>query len=487
MRLGCVRGAWGTVMKSNPADDENLLVKGVGGWDATLITIGSVLGTGVFITTGDIARSLPHAGMILLVWIVGGLLTLTGALTYAELGGMFPRAGGQYHYLREAYGPFWGFLFGWAAFLVIMSGGIATLAVGFGEYLGAYIPYFSTSHVLFAIHLDKIVWTVNGGQVAGAAAICFLTAVNYIGLREGTGLQNLVTIAKIGSILGLVGFGFLVPVAADAGRAIIAPLPSGNLWTAFGVGMIAAFWSYDGWYAVSNMAGEMKKPSRDLPVGIIAGVIAVTLLYFLMNLVYVRALSVSEMAATSRIGETAAIVLFGPLGGRVITAAVLVSTFGCISSTILYAARIYFPMARDGSFFPSLARIHPRYLTPAACLVAQGIWSTVLTFSGSYEQLYTYVVFAVVIFHAATGAAVFVLRRKRPHADRPYRTWGYPLVPAIFVLSSALLVVNTLRERPFESLIGTIIIAAGVPGYLFWRRRSSQRKHLTKAAPEHPL
>jgi APA family basic amino acid/polyamine antiporter len=462
-------------MKVNPAGDEHLLIRGVGGWDATLITIGSVLGSGVFITTGDIARSIPHAGMILLVWIVGGMLTLTGALTYAELGAMFPRAGGQYHYLREAYGPFWGFLFGWAAFLVIMSGGIATLAVGFGEYLGAWIPYFSTGHILFSLPVGFVTWTVNGGQVGGAAAICFLTAVNYVGLREGTGLQNLVTIAKIGSLLGLAGLGFLVPGPVEASRAILAPLPSGGLWVAFGVGMIAAFWSYDGWYAVSNMAGEMKRPSRDLPLGIITGVVAVTLLYSLMNLVYIRALPVSDMAATGRIGETAAHALFGPVGGRVITAAVIISTFGCISSTILYAARIYFPMACDGSFFPALARINPRYRTPGACLVAQGIWSVVLTFSGTYEQLYTYVVFAVVVFHAATGAAVFVLRHTRPDAPRPYRTWGYPLVPAVFVLSSVLLVANTLRERPFESLIGTAIIAAGVPGYLFWRRRASRR------------
>jgi APA family basic amino acid/polyamine antiporter len=461
-------------MDSPSSTGDPALVRGIGAWDATLITIGSVLGSGIFITTGDIARSLPHGGLIVLVWIAGGLLTLTGALTYAELGSMFPRTGGQYHYLKEAYGPLSGFLFGWAAFLVIMTGGIAALSVGFGEYLGYYIPFFSTGHILFSFPLGSVTRTVNGGQLAGAIVIAVLTAVNYVGLRKGALLQNVVTVAKVASLLGLAGFGLLVPARTDPSGALLASLPSGNAAAAFGVGMIAALWSYDGWYAVSNIAGEMKKPSRDLPVGLIAGVLAVTLLYTVMNLVYVRALSIDEMAATGRIGESAAHVLFGPVGAQIVTAAVIVSIFGCISSTILYAARIYLPMAREGSFFPALATIHPRYRTPGACLIAQGVWSAVLTFSGSYEQLYTYVVFALVVFHSATGAAVFVLRRTRPEAARPYRTWGYPVMPALFVLVSLALVANTLRERPIESLIGSAMIAAGIPAYLFWRRRAGQ-------------
>jgi APA family basic amino acid/polyamine antiporter len=243
---------------------------------------------------------------------------------------------------------------------------------------------------------------------------------------------------------------------------------------AFGVAMIAVFWSYDGWYAVTNLGGEMRRPQRDLPLGLIGGTLALTLLYTAMNLVYVRALPVEAMGATNRIGEATAAVLFGPSGARLITAAVLVSTFGCISSTILYAARIYLPMARDGVFFPALARIHPRYLTPAACIVAQGVWSSLLTFSGTYEQLYTYVVFAVVLFHAATGAAVIVLRYTRPREPRPYRTWGYPLVPLLFVLSSLALTANTLLEKPAESLIGLGILALGVPAYLWWRKRGKE-------------
>jgi APA family basic amino acid/polyamine antiporter len=214
----------------------------------------------------------------------------------------------------------------------------------------------------------------------------------------------------------------------------------------------------------------MRRPGRDLPLGLILGTAIVTLLYTLLNLVYVRALSVEEMAATPRIGEAAAVALFGPLRGRLINVAVLISTFGCISSTILYAARIYLPMAQDGVFLPALARIHPRYQTPAACVLAQGLWSILLTFSGSYEQLYTYVVFAVVFFHVLTGAAVLVLRRTRPEAERPYKTWGYPFVPLVFVAASAALVLNTLVEKPTESLIGLVILALGIPAYLYWRR-----------------
>ncbi len=459
------------------SENDRSLVRSLGPWDAALITIGSTLGSGIFITTSDIARGLPHAGLILLVWIVGGLLTLAGALTYAELGGMFPKAGGQYHFLKEAYGRFWGFLFGWAAFFVIMTGGIATLAVGFGEYLGSYLPFFSTSHALFSMPLGPWSWTVNGGQLAGALAIIFLTVVNYVGLREGVGLQNLVTVAKVGSVLGLAAFGLLAEARIDAVQAIAAPLPQRGLLAAFGIGMIAALWSYDGWYAATNMGGEMRKPSRDLPLGLIGGTVAITALYALVNWVYIRALSVDEMAATSRIGEAATRALFGPMGGRFITAAILVSIFGCISATILYAARIYLPMAEDKCFFPSLASVHPRFRTPSSCLIAQGVWGIVLTCSGSFEQLYTYVVFSVVLFHAATGIAVFVLRRQRPEAHRPYRTWGYPWVPVLFILSSLLLVINTLMEKPVESVIGLVILALGVPAYFFWQRNSNQGTH----------
>ena len=445
------------------------LVRRLGVWDGVLVTIGSVLGTGIFLTTADVARAVPHAGLVLLAWVAGGVLTLAGALTYAELGVLFPKAGGQYHYLKEAYGPLWGFLFGWTSFLITMSGGIATLAVGFGEYLGFFVPFFATKHVLFALPIGSWTWTVNGGQLAGALAIVAITAVNCLGLKEGAFVQNAVTVVKVASIVGLAALGLFA--APQTTPDYTAPLPTGGLLAAFGVAMIAVLWSYDGWYGFTFLAGETREPARSLPWGLVGGTLAVTALYVLMNLVYLRALPVAQMADTGRIGETAASVLFGPWGARIISAAVLVSTFGCLSSTILYAARIYLPMAQDGLFFRSLAVVHPKHLVPVGCLLAQGVCAVAQVSSGTYEQLYTYVVFALFLFHAATGAAVLVLRRTRPDAPRPYRTWGYPFVPLLFVATSLAFVVNTLVEKPVESGIGLAIVALGVPAYAFWRAR----------------
>jgi APA family basic amino acid/polyamine antiporter len=454
----------------SPADRNETasLVRGLGTWDATLLTIGSVIGTGIFITTADIARVLPGQGWILLVWLVGGLLTLAGALTYSELGALYPHAGGMYHYLKEAYGPLWGFLYGWAAFLIIMSGGIAALAVAFGEYLGSFLPFFSTRNVLLSVPLASWSWSVSGGQVAASLAILGLTAVNHMGLRQGAAVQNLLTVLKVGSIVVIVGIGFLVEAPADHSWTVGKP-PSGLL-AAFGVGMIAALWTYDGWYGPTFSAGEMRHPARNLPLGLIGGTAVIMALYVLLNLVYFRALPVDRMVATPRIGETAAEALFGGGGARLVALAVVVSTFGCLAATILYSSRIYLPMARDGVFFRALARVHPRHRTPGRSLWAQSSWAVLLTLSGTYEQLYTYVVVAAVLFHVATGAAVFVLRRKRPELERPYRVWGYPIVPALFVLASMLLVANALFEKPVESLLGLGLVVLGIPAFLWWRR-----------------
>ncbi|MEZ5331049.1 MAG: amino acid permease [Thermoanaerobaculia bacterium] len=448
------------------------LVRGLSALDGALLTVGSVIGTGIFITSADVARVLPHAGLVLLVWAVGGILTMAGALTYAELGALFPRAGGMYCYLKEAYGTLWGFLYGWTCFLVIMSGGIAALAVAFGVYLGSFVPFFATTNVLLAVPLPGWTWTLSGGQVAAVLAILALTAINHAGLRQGVATQNLLTWLRIGSIVAFAALGFLAPARAEI--AVGLPLPSSGLLAAFGVAMIAVLWTYDGWYGLTFSAGEMKDPRRGLPLGLIAGTLAILVLYMLMNLVYLRALTLPEMAATPRIGETAAAALFGPVGARVVSAAVLVSTFGCLSASILYSSRIYLPMAEDGVFFRGLAAVHPVHRTPHRSLWAQSLWAVLLTVSGTYEQLYTYVIFAAVLFHVATGAAVFVLRRTRPDAPRPYRVWGYPVVPGLFLLASIVLVVNTLVERPVESLWGLALVAAGLPAYALWRRAAEK-------------
>jgi len=445
------------------------LVRALGAWDGALITIGAVIGTGIFLTTSDMARVLPHPGLILLVWLLGGLLALAGALTYAELGVLFPRAGGIYDFLKEAYGPLWGFLYGWASFFVIMSGGIAALSVGFGEYLGSFFPFLSTSHVLVSAPIGPWRWTFNGGQLAGVGGILVLTVVNQLGVKEGAWVQNGLTLLKLGGIavflVAALGWPSPLPVASGA----VPP----HALTGFGVAMIAALWTYDGWYGLTFSAGEMKDPGRNLPLGLIIGTAAVGALYLLVNVVYLRTLSLADMASHPRVAEAVAAALMGPVGARLLSAVVVISTFGCVSSTILYSSRIYQPMAVDGVFFRSLAVIHPRYRTPVRSLWAQSAWAMVLTASGTYEQLFTYVVFAALLFHVATGAAVFVLRRTRPDAPRPYRVWGYPVVPILFILSSLLLVQNTLFEKPLESVLGLFLVALGVPAYLYWRRRSA--------------
>jgi APA family basic amino acid/polyamine antiporter len=455
------------------------LVRGLGTWDAALLTIGSVVGTGIFLTTGDMARVLPDPVLILWVWAAGGLLTLAGALTYAELGVLFPRAGGLYHYLREAYGPLPGFLYGWIAFLVIMSGGIAAIAIAFGQYLASFVP--SLGQTLWTLSLP---WgssleplEITGVQLAAVGAIALLTAVNHLGLEEGTWVQNALTVLKVGSILAFGALGLLAPLAPIAERVAVsgsgAPsLPGGGaLLVAFGTAMIAALWTYDGWYGLTCSAGEVRDPARSLPRGLILGTAAVIGLYLLLNLAYVRALPIAELAAAPRVGEAAAAALFGPGGARLVSLAVLVSAFGCLSATILYSSRIYLPMAADGLFFRSLATVHPRFRTPVRCLWAQSGWAALLTLSGTYAQLYTYVVFSSILFHVATAAAVFVFRRRRPELPRPYRTWGYPVVPALFIAACVLLLGNTLAASPTESLLGLGLLALGLPAYLLFRRR----------------
>lgn len=453
---------------------ESGLKRELGFFDAASLTVGAVLGTAIFLTPADIARALPHAGLILVVWIAGGLLTLAGALTYAELGAMYPRAGGQYHYLKEAYGALPAFLFGWASFFVIMSGGIAAIAAGFGEYLGLFVPFFSNAHRILSVPIGQGTWTLSGGQLGGALGIAVLTAINAYGVREGARVQNLLTVLKVGSLGLFVVLGLFV--AAPVSPRLFAPLPAAPIAAPFGVALIAVLWAYDGWYNATFSAGEMRDPGRTLPRGLVAGTLAVVLVYATVNFVYLRALPLPTLADSPRVGEAAAVALFGPGVARLVSLAILVSMFGCLSANILACSRIYQPMAQDGLFFSALARIEPKHAVPLASLVAQGLWATVLVLSGTFEQLFTYVVFIEVVIFAATGAAIFTLRRTRPEADRPYRAWGYPVVPAFFVAASAAVAVNTVVAKPVESISGLGLLALGLPAYAIWRRRSSRRR-----------
>jgi len=461
------------------AEPERATAEGIGlerrltTWGAALLTVGSVVGTGIFLTSADIARRLPHDGWMIAVWGAAGLLSLAGALTYAELGAAFPRAGGIYHYLKEAWGPLAGFLYGWTSFLVIMSGGIAALAVGFGTYLGGFVPFFGVDHVLLAVPLGPWTWTVNGAQLAAAIAIVLLSWINERGLAAGAGTQNLLTVAKGGAIAFLVAAGFLFAARVDPEwTAPIAGL-DGSLAVAFGAAMVAALWTYDGWYGATFQAGEMKDPARALPRGLVYGTLAVTALYVAVNVVYARALAPAEMAASARVGEAAAAALAGATAARWVAAAVVVSTLGCLAATILYASRIYPAMAADGVFFRRVAAIDPKTRVPVASLRLQALWSVALTVSGTYEQLYTYVVFAALLFHVATAAALFRLRRSRPDLERPYRVLGYPWIPLVFVGACLLLVGNTLWTSPVESVAGLALVAAGLPAWALWRRSAA--------------
>jgi basic amino acid/polyamine antiporter, APA family len=436
-------------------------------WDVTTITAGTILGSAIFLAAAFVPREVPHPTLALLLWVSGGAISVAGALTYAELGTMFPEAGGQYQYLKEAFGPLWGFLFGWTSLLAIQAGANAYLGVAFGEYLGAFVPFFSSSHSLAAIPMGPWTWSPTTAQLAGVSAIALLSVVNHFGTREGARVQGVLTAIKLLSVGGLIGFGLLAP--ANVSPDWTAPLPTGNLLAAMGLAIVAVLGNFDGWYQATLSAGEIKRPGRNLPLGMIGGTVLVGVLYLLVNLVYFRALPIADIGASTRIGEEATTALLGPTAGRLLAAAVLVSVFGCLSSALIGASRLGLPMSEDAPAFRWLARIHPRYRTPTAGIATLGLWSMVLVLSGSYEQLFQYALFAGFIFHVVTGLALFRLRRQRPDMPRPYRVAGYPWVPGLFVLVMAGLVLNTLYERPLQSLFGVGLVALGVP-FFRWRR-----------------
>jgi len=454
------------------------LVRGLGVWDVALITFGTLVGSAIFIAAGIVPREMPQPAIMMGLWLLGGLLSIAGVLTYAELGTMFPEAGGAYHYLKAAYGPLSGFLFGWTAFLVTQNGAIAFLAVASAERLGYFLPFLLPTHIVAKIPLGVTTLTINGSQLGAAIFIAAFCAINYVGLRVGAGFLNAITVVKIGSLLALAGFGLAAPAAAQPDWW---SMPTDVDWVrAIGLAMIGVLWCFDGFYQATFCAGEVRDPDRNLPRGMIIGLLLTLVLYFLANLVYLRALPIEQLGQVNGIGEASATALFGASWAPLITLAVFTSIFGCLASGVLTSSRIYLPMAQDGVFFRSLARIHPRFRTPSACIVAGGIWATVLAFSGTYEQLGTYVIFAVFLFHAATGAAVIVLRRKQPDRPRPYRTWGYPWTPILFILISLAFVISTVFERPVESFWGIVLVSLGLPAYAWWRHQSRQWRRPTR-------
>ena len=420
------------------------------------ILIGSVIGSGIFVAPNTIASLVLSPQLILAVWAIGGVLSFFGALAFAELGAAFPEAGGAYVYLREAYGGLIAFLFGWTLFFVIDSGAVATLAVAFSA---RYLPYF--------LPLSPL-----ASKAVALVFIAALVAVNIVGVRWGAGLQNLLTFIKLAAIVAVSVVVFSFGHGNPANFASPPPGPlSGGLVANFGAALVLALWAYKGWEAVSYSSGEVRNPERNLPLGLLIGTIAVLVLYISTNLAYLYVFPAGEVAKSSRIAADAMNAAVGPIGATIIAFVILFSITGAANGNILTAPRVFFAMARDGVFFGRFADVHPRLLTPHISILATGAWAAALSVTGTFEQLATYVVFGQWIFFGLTVGAVLVLRRARPDLRRPYRTWGYPVTPVIFIAAALYISLSTLITQPWNAAGGLAIIFAGVPAYLFWRRK----------------
>jgi len=468
-------------MKQTEENNKNHLVRQLGLFDSTMVLMGIVIGSGIFLTTGIMAKSIPSGPLILLAWLVGGILTFAGALTYAELGASMPEAGGQYVYLREAYGPLAGFLFGWILFLVYMTGGIAALALAFSEYTGYLFPSLSTHKTIFSFDLsifqNILTYSLSPGQLVGVGIIVFLSVCNFFGVGLGKGIQNFITVIKIGTILGIIMLGF----ACGKGNPIDLSLnPAGmnlaQLITGFGVSLVAVSWAFDGWNNVNFVAGEIKDPSKKLPLALFLGTLGVTFLYVFLNYIYLYALPISEMKGVVGIAEKATTSLFGTSTAVFVSVAVIISTFGSLNGSILTGPRVYYAMSKDKLFFKQVSQVHPKFHTPGFAIFLQALWASFLAILGSFEQIFTFAMFIAIAFWVAAAASVFTLRKKYPNMKRPYKTWGYPIVPFLFILFSVGILINTLIEKPVESIAGIIITLLGIPVYFYWRARSVKKK-----------
>ena len=418
------------------------------GWfDSVSIVLGIVIGSGIFLVPNLIARALNSPGWILIVWIVTGVLSFFGALAFAELGAMLPATGGQYVYLREAWGEPAAFICGWSHFLISQSAGIAFLSVSFAIYLSYFVPLGLWQSKLVAL-----------------AAMAMLTVVNYRGVRPGARVQNFCTVAKVTGLAVLIASAFFLPRVSPGVAVGAVPV------SAFGVAMIACLQAYDGWSAVSFVAGEMKNPERTLQLALSIGMVIAIAIYVLINVAYLKVLTIPEIAGADRVGALAAERLLGRPGAALVSITVLLSTLGALNGRLLTQPRVYFAQACDGLFFRRFASIHPRYGTPSFSILMQSAWSAVLILSGSYEVLIDYRIFGIWMLNVATVAGVIVLRRSRPDLARPYRMWGYPYTTLAFILIGGAFMLNTLVQRPGPSLIGLVIMAAGIPVYFLWRR-----------------
>lgn len=430
----------------------------VGFWGSTAIVVGTIIGSGIFLVPHNVAEHVGSSRSLLLVWIVGGALSLAGSLSLAELGAAIPEAGGVYVYLREAYGKLFAFLYGWGMLLVFESGSVATLAVAFGIYSSTFLPLTPVEQKLVA-----------------CGVIAVPTLVNVVGVRGGTAIQTVFTLAKLTGLAVIVGFALRGPGAATETSSLSLPTPHTTV-SSFGVALIGVLWAYEGWHVLSFTAGEVKDPARALPRSYLWGTLLVVAAYLGANLAYLRVLPLPALVQHQRVAARAMEALAGRRGAAFVSGLILCSIFGALNGNMLTGPRAYFAMARDGVFFAAVGRVHARFETPALAVLLEGAWSIVLAASGSYEQLYTYVIFSAWIFYAAAALAVIVLRCKVPHLERPYRVWGYPLLPIAFAVAGLIIVANTLATKPRESIIGLVLLIAGVPIYLGWKRLATRNR-----------
>jgi APA family basic amino acid/polyamine antiporter len=441
---------------TSPAAPTSDLKRELGLFDAVMINAGTMIASAIFIVPATVAAAVQGTALVTLVWVVGGIVSLLGALSIAELAAAYPEAGGQYAYLREAYGTVWAFLYGWANFAVINTASIAAIAVGFARYIGFF---FHTPLAETAVRAIAI------------ASIVALTLLNCRGVRLGATTQNILTILKIGALGALIVTSFILPAGSTSHVRPFWPSGGvGRLIGPFGVAMVAVLWAYDGWIETTYVGSEIVDPGRNLPRSIILSTLIVIALYVLASVAYAYVLSPAGMASSTLVASDVARATMGGVGATFVVVAILISTLGANNGIILTAARIPYAMARGGMFFRSQGVVHPQYGTPAVALVTQGVVASILTAFGTYDQLFTYVVFAQFVFYALSASAVIRLRQKAPQVPRPYRTWGYPVTPIVFIAFAVWLVYNTIVETPKDSAIGAGIILLGLPGYYYWRR-----------------
>lgn len=454
------------------------LVQGLGAWAAMAMVVGHIIGTGVFLVPSAMSRATGYVGLVFLVWIVGGALSLFGALTIAELGAAMPKAGGAYVYLTRGFGPVWGFLFGWMNNLVGKPASIATIAAGFLIFFSFFVPGVRTPiftlhlHVPFTTQSTEFVFT--WAQPLAASAIAFMSFINYLGVRLAGRLQVVMTCIKIAAILAVVVLGFLLAgKRAPSAQPFLPPSLNFGMLTGFLTAMVGALWAYDGWMDLTFAGSEIVEPQKNIPRALVGGTITVGVIYLLANAVYFRVLPIEAVAASHNVASETVRVFAGARAAAWITAAMVISAFTTLNSSVLTGARVPYAMARDGLFFRVADGIHPRFRTPSGAIVFQAVIACLMVLTGQFEDLFSLFIFAQWIFYGLSVASVYGSRRKEPDLVRPYRAWGYPVVPAIFVAGAFALTVNLFRERPVRSSIGLLLILAGLPFYKWWSARNA--------------